>query len=488
MKLSKFSFTSILLILSVFCVKSQYTSNTFFLEANPLRQQWNPSLVSTDLFYLALPYVGDMQLNIGNNAYSVSDFVPQDWRNRGNLFVGPFGNKLDFYNQLNGEDLVAEGDYKLNYIDFGYKWKGYFLTFAVKERFESQLLLPNTLEKFVLIGNGFEEEYFDFSELNFNMTHFTETTFGIAGEVKKFKWGSKLKVLSGLNNITVSNGAFDLKTSIDYWDLEGSGRIQSTFPAGSVKLVEIDSVTSEIQYQSGTYFKPFGLGLGIDLGISMEVVPNLELSAAALDLGFFRWKRNLFNVNYSADYQFDGIQDINLLFDNVVEAYKTELELINQEVPSAYSIDTTSIAYTTRLSPRYNFGAVYYFQNHKYSAGVLTELWSVGNRTQSKMTFGFSANPLKWLNLAASYTNYNNNLNLLGFGVDVFYKNFNFLLSTDYFLPSKYFTWDFRPDGTSPFTVLNLPYETNQVNLSLNVSYVIPEKKKSQVCNCYTRD
>ncbi len=488
MMIKKNIFTFVVLIVSSLHLKSQYTSNTFFLEANPLRQQWNPSLFSSDLFYLALPYLGDMQVNLGNNEYSMADFVPQDWRYRGNLFLGPYESKLNFYNQLNGADLLVEGDFKVNYLDLGFKWRDYFLTFSIKERFSSHLLMPNNLEKFVLLGNGFEEEFFDFSDLDFNMTHYNETTFGIAGSMKKLKWGAKMKILSGLNNFNLNNGIFDLHTSIDNWDLEGSGRIQSTFPAGSVKQVQIDSINTAIQYETGTYFKPFGMGLGMDLGLSMEVIPNLELSLAALDIGFISWKKNLMNVNYSADYTWDGVTDINLLFDDMVGAFNSETETVQNDLPGAYSIDTTTIAYSTNLSPRYNLGLVYYFNNHKYSAGILSEIWSVGSLIRSKTTFALSANPFKWLNLAASYSNYNNNLNLLGLGVDVFYKNFNFLLSTDYFLPSNYFTWDFKPDGTSPFTVLSLPYETNHVNLSLGISYVIPEKKKSQVCNCYTRD
>lgn len=483
------SFLLILILLfSFFGIKSQYTSNTFFLEANPLRQQWNPSLFGSDIFYLALPWVGDMQMNLGNNAYSISDFVPQDWRNQGNLFLGPYESKLAFYNQLNNKDLIAEGDLKINYLDLGMKWKKYFFTFSVKERLSSHLVLPNNLEKFILIGNDFEKELFDFTDLDFNLSHFTETAFGIASSVEKVKWGAKLKIFSGLNTIGIRNNRFELSTSIDEWALDGSGSIHTTIPSGSVKLVQIDSVTTQLQYQSGTYFKPFGLGMGIDLGFSYMPMPELEISVAALDIGFITWKKNLNNMNYNADYAFDGIQDINLLLEGVVNAYKDEMTVIETELPESYSLESNTVSYASNLSPKINLGAVYYFRDHKYSAGLLSEFWSVGNRARSKTTLALTANPKKWLNVAASYSTYNNNLNLLGLGVDVFYRNINFLLSTDYFLPSKYFSWDFKPSGTSPFTVLSLPYETNHVNLSLGISYVIPEKKQSQVCNCYTRD
>lgn len=475
-----------LFLFSAMLMNAQFTSNSFFLESNPMRHKFNPAIQPEGIAYLALPYIGDFNFDTGNDAYSISDILPVNRFNAASLFLSSLNSKQNFYDQLNLKDLSFNGDFELNYFDLGFRAGKGFFNLALKKRIQGSGVLSNDLLRFTLIGNGFDPEKFDFASTDFQLADFYETTLGYSFSTKLVDFGAKLKFLNGNNSILYRTDFFNLSTSIDAWEMEGHGAYRSTFPKGSIKVEQINDTTKRINMTSGTYFQPMGLGAAVDLGVVIHPNDNLEIGIAALDLGGISWYRHINDVNFDVNYTFTGVQDINLLYDNITKQVRASVDQTESDLNGLVKYTKSTIPYTSTLVPRMNVSVLTHLLDHKVSAGAMLENRWVNGVGKTKATLALTGRPRKNLEFAMSYSMGDNNLNLLGMGVNYLYRNINLTLSTDYFWPEKYVSYNFVPDKTYPFTVVMLPYETNRLNLHAGISIVIPEKEDARICNCYT--
>jgi hypothetical protein len=205
------------------------------------------------------------------------------------------------------------------------------------------------------------------------------------------------------------------------------------FPAGIPDLLQPSSLST-----IGGIKNP---GFALDLGFSYTPLEQLTVSVSAIDLGFIRWKNDVFNFNQELDYTFEGIEfrveeDYNPgdgLFDSLENDLKVR---VSQNPYTTMLTGKVYLAAAYDLTERVRFGGVFRTRIHNY-------------KFYNQYTISANVQPISMFSASLSYSIYGNSYMNLGLGLSLRAGPLNLYFVTDqapsaYFWPTEFSSLNFR--------------------------------------------
>lgn len=458
-------------------VKAQQVNTLYFMENVPVRHYLNPAFQPLSNFYLGFPVFGYTQFGIGNNSFTMKDFLITDAS--GKTIINP--NKDKFFNAIRPTTLL-KADMQINLLDFGFRTGDSYWSFSLTEKVDGQFGVPKDFFKLLLYGMPeLENNVYDFRTLGLDMTAYTEAALGYSTNINdRWSVGGKLKFLYGTANISTANQNIDFTTGIDEWILKGKGAFNVAVPGELEIGNNLDSFNYIQPSTIADWVKPTGIGAAIDLGFTFKPISALTLSAAITDLGMIRWNRNVNNVSYNVDYMFDGAGsiDMNTDFDNFTNSLP---DSIIDNLKKSVTTSKTNNAYTSRTSPKINIGAEYGFFDNKLSVGLLSRTILQNKQLYEELTASLNGRPIDWFNLSLSYSVLNGRMSNIGAGIGLRTGFLNWFMTADY-VPLQYagIPVNFAvPVVNIQIDKIPVPYNTKGMNFAVGVNFVFGNRRDS---------
>jgi len=471
-----------IILISIFQIKvsAQQVSTLYFMENVPIRHNLNPAFQPTTRYYLSLPIIGFTQFGFGNNSVTLKDII-YNYNGQTITFLNPNGDINKFYNTLKPTSVLRT-DLQTNLLSFGFKTKEAFWSLSISEKIDGMVSIPKDFFKISLFGTtSINNNSFNLSTLQSDFSAYTEAAFGYSQKLdENLTVGIKLKLLYGNANFSNTNEYLNLNAGIEKWTLNGSGSANVSSPSQLQVANNFQSISIQAPANTADWLKPSGLGSGIDLGIDYRVNDRIRLSAAITDLGFIRWYKNVQNINYAANYTFDGIGQINSNMSstnlrNLYTRFITRNALVDSlttALKSACRLNNTTNAYTTGTTAKLNLGFEYNILDDLVGFGLLSHAQFFKKTITEELTASVNLRPSKWFNASLSYSLLDGRMGSIGAGIGLKTGIFHWLLAADYipFQKSTFLLSDFG--ANYPAINLPLPYNSKNFNLALGMNLV----------------
>ena len=492
---------------------AQQVTTLYFLENAPMRHTINPALQPVSNGYINFSPLGWMNYSVGNNSLTVSDVLFVDSETGKTITpLHPHADKQAFLRSLHSMTLM-DANMNFSWLNMGLRIKenGY-LMIGINERLEAGGTLPKPMFDFVL-GGGMTSltqgsiNTFNLSGLGAGGTAFTEIGAGYSHRINE-KWtiGGKLKLLLGTMDATVRSKTLGIDASTDAWRIKGDLAVEMAGPLNFDKLPDMNErrlidVINEFSGGGATpiaidslidlrnipgMLKPSGYGAAIDFGFVWKPIEHLQVTGALNDLGFIYWT-NAKKYTASMDTTFNGVGTIDYsdpAFRNQDGQFDTQLvidSLLNNIKCLANNIilHPSGSGYAKMVTARLNIGLDANFWDNRVGVGIVSATRLYNARLYEEITFGVAFRPVRWFNIAATYSLMNNGkYSNIGAGLSFMpYDGINLTLAMDY-IPTSYAAIDMN--GVPKYL---LPDKAKMVNLALGFSVcwgTNPKKNKDK--------
>jgi outer membrane protein OmpA-like peptidoglycan-associated protein len=452
---------------------AQLSNTLYFDKNNPRQHKVNPAMRPIGKFYVGIPFpfFPTFAVEAGNNRLTFGDIF-QNVEVNGEMQTLLFCDKNNpdgmdnFLGKLKYNERVF-ASYQLDLIDFGFriKEKGY-LTFALSNRFESMVVLPKAIPNLLFVGMT-QGQKFDtkINKLKVDASLFSQVSAGYSHVINdKLTVGGTFKYLYGHANASTDFSDARLVASGEDWTLKGDAYARLALPG--LKFVpneknQIDEVSFEEFEDLKPYLKAQGHGAAIDLGMTYQLLPQLQLSASLVDLGFIRWSKNIQQLDKTNDFVFNGVEyDISTDTTDYFEDYEEQLN-------DMYEIGTPS-AYTTSLSTKLHIGAEYSFWEDRIGLGVLSKTHFYCRSVWEEFLLSANFRPCKQFSLSLVYNMFDGQWSNLGAGMNFNLGAFNLNFAVDN-IPMKY--------AAIKGADVKVPSNKSSVRAMLGVAYMFGYRK-----------
>jgi len=324
-------------------------------QSNPI----DPSYVKIDTgFTISFPGIS---LTLLQDGPVISDFFKET---SGGVFRLDFTDVIDDFENQN--QLASEIAIPLVGLDWR-KGKG-MISLGYGVRVLSDLQYSKDLINLFHLGNApFIDETMNLG-IDVAARSYTELSLGYSREIGSINIGARVKLLSGIEDLSTESGDLDLYTDPDIYQLTADSDIVIN-SAGSFDYNGLDDFS--LNFNPVKYFQ-FGKngGFAFDFGISGDLGDKFSYQIAALDLGSLSWEGDS-TFTYTAQEQtlFEGLDLLDFFEDEqdiVVEDSLYQILEFEKEV-SSYSSSLFRkfvLGANYDLTNRLNVGAFYHTNSY----------------------------------------------------------------------------------------------------------------------------
>ena len=452
-------------------LSAQEANTLYFIDKNPVRHQLNPAYQPEGKFFVGMPGLSSLNFSLGNNCLTFEDLFQGktvDGEKRTVSFLSRYADDgIDHFLDALDDRLRIYTDYDWMLLSFGYRIKEkHYVTFGLSNRADVQVTIPKAIPEVLLKGNPDVDacKSFDIEDLMIESTLYSELAFGYSQAYNdKLTFGAKYKFLLGHANFRTHFDDLSLTIGKDEWKLTGDGSIDMSAP--SVEITENeDGTIDDFDFSGGSFsdfFGPSGYGSALDLGVSYKLLPELELSASVLDLGFIHWSRNLHSLQKKTDFVFDGV--VYHIEDRDTVDYFEEYEEILDHMYTVKSAES----YTTWLTSKILLAAEYGFWDNRMSLGLLSKSSILKQRIYEELMLSANVKPWRIFSTSLSYSVLDGEWHNIGLATNFNFGPVNYFLAMDR-LPLKYA----KGGG------MIIPTTTQGANFSMGLNYVFGYKPK----------
>lgn len=402
---------------------AQDASILYFAKHNPVRHNLNPAFMPEGhKAYIGVPGISNIDVNVGNNSYVLSDFCK--------VKNGHVYSVFDSIPVIGIREVLSEAKstVKANFsnsiriLDFGFKIKeNHYITFAVSSKTDISASVPTPLIKHVFDTEDLSKLSGSFSlgRTSSDVNLYTEFALGWAEKLdERLTVGAKFKYLLG--HVSAHADVTELKVDMNYqeWILRGKGEMYASWPVLRIENMRNGQLYFDIKQKEvapgdyrydiniSDFFKPQGNGFAVDLGATYKLFDNrLTLSASLLDWGFINWSKSAQRIVLDADEGFSfeaaNMQEgetpndmINLLLD----------EFNRVEFNKFYYADTSkNLHYKTLTTPKLFIGGEFSFLDEKVSVGALSKTYLGKCRTREEFSVYGNYRPHRFVDLSLGY-------------------------------------------------------------------------------------
>lgn len=291
----------------------------YFLEGYTYRHMLNPAF-APERGYFAFPALGNLNITVTSNV-GLSSFLYPTKNGELTTFMSPDVKASTFLGKLKEVNHIDQ-NLDLMILSFGFRGFGGYNTFTLSSRTASSFAFPKDLFTFMKLGQNKERTHYNFKNLGIEASEIVELGLGHSRQINdNLRAGAKLKVLLGVGNFNARISDMDVTLSNDLWEVKADGEVN--IAAGSGLVVPTKGETGKaknpgeetlIDWDNIDYdkFGLGGLGFGLDLGATYQLLPDLELSAAVTDLSFMSWTNAYKGKTSKTSWTFEGFHDVAL--------------------------------------------------------------------------------------------------------------------------------------------------------------------------------
>jgi len=345
----------------------------------PQRIYANPAFQPKAKLNIAIPALGNVYLQHGNNWINPSEFVEGN-----SSALSPEAILASI-----GDEATTTQTVGVELIHFGYRFGKNYIHFRAAERFNSRVSLPVDLFRLAVFGNvgsyQFENSTADFSDLGLDAMHFREYAIGFNRQfTNQLTVGITAKYLYGMEVIQTANSSLQLRTDPNTYALTSLGQLDVN-TSGVGGLVSGDDIDIH-EYLLGKN----NSGFALDFGGTYRPIERLELQLSAHDIGFIRWRDDIANYETNdATFLYDGVDLTQFLFQEDIdfgEEFGNEADSLLDDLESTYGYQKTNGDFTTNLNGYIRYGAAYTLLNTSKFRGVG---WANATHAIGASTVGF---------------------------------------------------------------------------------------------------
>ncbi len=224
-----------------------------------------------------------------------------------------------------------------------------------------------------------------------------EIYLGASYQISNIAIGARVKLLSGINDISTDNASIKLTTEEEIYQL----RIESDYVLNTTGIVDyngLNDVDVDSDKLSDELFSNlFGenIGLAFDLGVDWKINDKFSVSASVLDLGKISWKKDVINYKSKSINTFEGLDILDYIDDD-------KEVVLEDSLYNLLDFDETSEGYSTSVGAKFNV-SVRYQMNPKLTLGA--NYYHVSNAINSRYLMSVNAQykAWPWLSVGTGY-------------------------------------------------------------------------------------
>ena len=284
-------------IISFSGLKGQ-NSTMYYMGTVPQSYYLNPATQPQCGLFIGAPILSSLYGDAINTGFTSTDFIFKDPDSDSVLHLfHPRADKMEFINSLNNVEYTS-GSGAFNIASFGFKAGDLFFAFDATIKMEQSLSYPKDVFEFLLTGTE-DGNVIDLEKLSIDFLSYAEFAVNISKNFGDYiSLGVRPKLLYGLGTIYNDNTTLNLETSASAYEMNIDTEIKSSF--GGIPVPVDDNgaldLNGELDLNDSIFqddgYKKFlkNKGFGLDLGIHINPIEKLQLSASVLDLGYINWK------------------------------------------------------------------------------------------------------------------------------------------------------------------------------------------------------
>jgi hypothetical protein len=474
-------FAQMLLIVLIISDLSGQDSQVLHYMNLPQSHLINPALKPSNSFFVGLPVLSGISLNVNSNFVNLSDILMKSLKGDSVISIFNRNYNIDKFLLKIKDKILIEPHFttQLFSLGFGVGNDGYVF-FDITERLDGNIVLPSELFELVLKGNKqFLGSKIDLSSLKGDFKYYREAGLGFSKNLtRKLRIGVRGKLLFGIAGLAIDNRSLGISVDNNYLakfnadlTVNMSAPVNiSLYPDHTIRNVVFDKTRFKTPGRTYDFLSgKDNLGLGLDVGATYNITDKLMVSASITDIGFINWKKDVTNLLVKSKFEFGGLDVAG-----VIDGAETFEDLGDEMVDSlkrAFNFTRSSNHYTENLQYSLRAGACFNITK-SISSGVLLYRKILDNQVNESLTFSANVNLTNRFSSSLSYTLANYQHDGLGIGMAFRAGIFQLYLLGDR-IPV---TWNrIRIDKT---TTIWLPSNWNIVNIRLGLNLVFGDQKQ----------
>lgn len=392
--------THILWIIMCYCSIATAQEMTLFSMQNlPQTQFVNPAVQTQYDWIVGIPGLASTAVNYNNTMFSFDEVLTRNSTDDSYY--------LDMDKLVDNFEGIGLAQANVNYtpIFVGFRHKKDFFTFSITEKLNTYNTIPQSALELAWYGNL--NETASIASLRTNGYHLREYAFGISRKVSK-QWtlGAHLKLLFGKGSFYMPRTNGYISTDHRNFDLylEATTQLKTSLPIdistdenGRVTGASLKSDFDPISYMTNSKNK----GLGIDLGFTYEVNPEITIYGSLLNLGFVNWKSDTNILSIDEEVGYTTSDDILTELDSTIN---TLIPYVSQET------------YPSQLVPEIYLGGSYKVTEH-LQAGLYTYARLMSNRIHPAFSASVQTHDYNRLSASLSYNIIDGDYSNIGAGI-----------------------------------------------------------------------
>ncbi len=419
-------------LISFFPLTAQ-NSTLYLMPSIPQANQLNPALMHPCRFYLSLPVISSVRMNIRNTGFGYKDvFYTDNTSASTDYYIDPV--KLDEkLRRINYSLVNADVDL----LGLGFAVSDWYFTLGVSSHTSIQGSYPHDI---VLL----QDQYWNINSASpmsvrlnnivLNTTSWNSISVSVSREVKKgLRIGARAKYLNGIVNTHNINSSIALNST----QFPSEFRAQINYGIKSSLPMELGLDPSG--HVNSISFKPAGQnllsnyifngnrGFALDAGLVYDIDEATQLSASIIDFGFIRWKKNLNEFSVNETYVFTGA-DLNQIYNDPGQTDLANI-IVDSLSNSVYALPSAKRYYTSL--PFSLYGGITREIAPNIKAGAMTWIEINSGHIRPSATFSINFTPFRAFAASFSYTMMNNKFNQIGTGLAFGNQGAQFYIITD---------------------------------------------------------
>lgn len=309
-----FILTSCLLAASCFTLRAQQNLRTgYFLDGYTYGYKLNPAFQGERGFF-AFPVLGKTSVGLESNLGLSTLLYPSG--NKLVTFLHPDVSSDDFLGKMKyGNKAIVNAD--LPVIAFGFRTGKAYHTLDLSVRADAGLNLTKDIFAFMKVGSADGQTSWNIADLGARVEGRMELAYGYSRTIgDNVSVGARIKMLAGLARADIAMDNLDLKLAGDEWAANAKGTASYSAPVrigtGEGGTLDLNSLEVYPLEELIGYFRKPSIGFAVDLGVSVDLLEYLTISASVLDLGVISWKDVTYASTPQASWKFNGFDDMNL--------------------------------------------------------------------------------------------------------------------------------------------------------------------------------
>ena len=485
-KFYKLFFSGPLIAFLLLCnnANSQQNDVLYFIKGVPQSNTQNPAFQPDYNFYLGLPGMSPMSIDIENNPFRFHDFVFYNPTIDSVItFLHPSADKNKFLALL-GKNNFINTDLSTSLFSLGFRIKEMFFSIGITQKEYVRLNYPKdlfTLPMYGLLDNSLNPTNLDLSGIGVNAASYTELSLGISRNINDMiTVGIRGKILLGQANLYMKTTDIGINTSLTQWQFHSKLDLDASIPFLQIPKNQdgqytLDSARMKSQISSSDIMNTFvrnpNLGLAVDLGITVKPMDWLTLSASVVDLGYIRWSNFSYNLKQDTSFTFNGINMTGIIKGDTANVGK----MLSDSISGAFKkTSLQSKAYNTSLPTKIYIGATFNLWSDRISFGLLSITEIYLNTVRQSFSVSANLQPIRMVSASFAYSLINNT-----------YHDFGFGLSLKPGFVNTYFIFDYIPTAYDKLKTGNItipvPVYARAFSMKIGVNLVFGGSRKKKL-------